>query len=137
MASNISSWPIGLDDLVLPFIYVPYGAPDPVGWKARHPGWFSIPATFIPYDDPVASPAEPVYVPEFDDPEPIPPERLRHVSSGMIADRGGGTHPGGHSRRRLRRCLGPHERGRTSYFARRRQIRTSPATRTGPAGQVA
>lgn len=26
-------------DLSVPFVFVPNGAPDPVEWRARHPGW--------------------------------------------------------------------------------------------------
>ena len=43
------------DELRLPFIYVPYGqpeSPDVAAFKARYPGWFSIPATFTPYPEP-------------------------------------------------------------------------------------
>lgn len=36
-----------MDDLVLPFRFVPYGAPDPADWKERHPDWFSVPATLM------------------------------------------------------------------------------------------
>ena len=39
------------DDLVLPFIFIPHGAPKSpkvAAFKARHPGWFTIPATFVP-----------------------------------------------------------------------------------------
>lgn len=36
-------------DLSLPFVFVPNGAPDPVEWRARHPGWVAIPAKmFLP-----------------------------------------------------------------------------------------
>jgi hypothetical protein len=34
-------------DLRLPFVFVPNGAPDPVDWRARHPGWTSMPARLI------------------------------------------------------------------------------------------
>ena len=33
--------------LRLPFVFVPNGAPDPVDWRARHPGWTTIPARLI------------------------------------------------------------------------------------------
>jgi len=33
--------------LRLPFVFVPHGAPGPEEWRARHPGWISIPATLI------------------------------------------------------------------------------------------
>lgn len=39
------------DDLVLPFIFVPHGGAEPpelAAFKASHPGWFTIPATFRP-----------------------------------------------------------------------------------------
>lgn len=36
------------DDLEVPFIFVPHGAPEPSAWMARHPGWIKIPATFVP-----------------------------------------------------------------------------------------
>jgi hypothetical protein len=39
------------DDLVLPFIFIPHGAPESpevAAFKARYPGWFTIPATFVP-----------------------------------------------------------------------------------------
>ncbi len=39
------------DDLTLPFIFVPHGmagSPEVAEWRAAHPGWFSIPATFHP-----------------------------------------------------------------------------------------
>ena len=41
------------DDLILPFIFVPHGGPEPpelAEYKANHPGWFTIPATFEPHD---------------------------------------------------------------------------------------
>ena len=43
------------DDLRLPFLFVPRGVPEPpevAAFKARHPGWFSIPATFVPRAEP-------------------------------------------------------------------------------------
>lgn len=42
------------DDLILPFIFVPHGGPAPPEleeYKARYPGWFTIPATFEPHED--------------------------------------------------------------------------------------
>ena len=39
------------DDLVFPFIFIPHGAPESpevAAFKARYPGWFTIPATFVP-----------------------------------------------------------------------------------------
>ena len=44
-----------IDDLRLPFLFVPHGVPEPPGvaaFKARYPGWFSIPATFVPRAEP-------------------------------------------------------------------------------------
>ena len=41
-------WPNGWDVVRIPFCFVPHGAPEPTEWMARHPGWFKIPATFIP-----------------------------------------------------------------------------------------
>ncbi|MBV8613941.1 MAG: glycoside hydrolase family protein [Acetobacteraceae bacterium] len=41
-------WPSGWDVVRIPFCFVPHGAPEPTEWMARHPGWFKIPATFIP-----------------------------------------------------------------------------------------
>jgi hypothetical protein len=36
-------------DLSVPFVFVPNGAPDPVEWRARHPGWVAMPAKlFLP-----------------------------------------------------------------------------------------
>jgi hypothetical protein len=36
------------DDLHLPWIFVPHGAPEPTEWMAEHPGWIKIPATMVP-----------------------------------------------------------------------------------------
>ncbi|HJS87272.1 MAG TPA: BPSL0067 family protein [Acetobacteraceae bacterium] len=39
------------NDLVLPFIFIPHGAPESpevAAFKARYPGWITIPATFVP-----------------------------------------------------------------------------------------
>ena len=36
------------DELKLPFIFVPYGAPEPTEWLARHPDYIKLPATFEP-----------------------------------------------------------------------------------------
>jgi len=41
------------DDLILPFIFVPHGGPEPpelAEYKANHPGWFTIPATYEPHE---------------------------------------------------------------------------------------
>ena len=35
------------DVLVVDFVFVPYGAPEPVEWQARHPEWFRVPARLI------------------------------------------------------------------------------------------
>ena len=43
----------------IPFCFVPHGAPEPTEWMARHPGWFKIPATFVPRSEPVPVPADP------------------------------------------------------------------------------
>ena len=43
----------GPDELRVPFVFVPTGAPDPVEWMARHPGWVRFPATFKPHPRPV------------------------------------------------------------------------------------
>jgi len=43
------------DDLRLPFLFIPHGVPEPpevAAFKARCPGWFSIPATFVPRTEP-------------------------------------------------------------------------------------
>ena len=54
------------DDLEIPFIFVPHGAPEPTEWMALHPGWVKFPATFVPHgaarepvpvDPPSAEPA--------------------------------------------------------------------------------
>ncbi len=40
------------NDLVLPFIFIPHGAPESpevAAFKARYPGWITIPATFVPH----------------------------------------------------------------------------------------
>ncbi len=42
--------PERLEDLEIPFLFVPHGAPEPAVWMARHPGWAKIPATFVPRD---------------------------------------------------------------------------------------
>ncbi len=49
----------GFDDLTLPFIFVPHGeegSPAVAEFKARHPGWFSIPARFVPEPAPEPAP---------------------------------------------------------------------------------
>lgn len=38
----------GPDDLQTPFLFVPHGAPEPVEWMRKHPGWVKFPATFVP-----------------------------------------------------------------------------------------
>ncbi len=41
-------WPGTWDVARIPFCFVPHGAPEPTEWMTRHPGWFKIPATFVP-----------------------------------------------------------------------------------------
>ena len=36
------------DELKIPFIFVPHGAPDPSEWLASHPDYIKLPATFVP-----------------------------------------------------------------------------------------
>jgi len=36
------------DELKLPFIFVPHGAPEPIEWLSRHPDYIKLPATFVP-----------------------------------------------------------------------------------------
>lgn len=38
------------DELALPFIFVPHGAPDPTDWLASHPDHIKLPATFVPHE---------------------------------------------------------------------------------------
>jgi hypothetical protein len=45
---RVSDTQVGFDDLRIPFIFVPRGAPMPREWMAAHPGWVKIPATFVP-----------------------------------------------------------------------------------------
>ncbi|MGA9868087.1 MAG: hypothetical protein WBQ75_16805 [Acetobacteraceae bacterium] len=55
------------DDLILPFIFVPHGGPEPpelAEYKANHPDWFTIPATFEPHE---------VVRPPDEAPQPQPP----------------------------------------------------------------
>lgn len=63
------------DDLTLPFIFVAHGQDEPPElqeFKAAHPGWFTIPATFTPHGGPEASESaapprvEPAHWPEPD-----------------------------------------------------------------------
>ncbi len=46
MASDRPREP-GPYDLVVPFVFVPHGAPEPTDWMADHPGWVKFPATMI------------------------------------------------------------------------------------------
>ncbi len=48
----------GSDDLAVAFVFVPRGAPDPVDWKAQHPGWVSLPATFTAHRSAAANSAD-------------------------------------------------------------------------------
>lgn len=43
----------GAHDLETSFIFVPHGAPDSVEWKRAHPGWVSVPDTFVPHLEPI------------------------------------------------------------------------------------
>ena len=36
------------DELKLPFIFVPHGAPEPTEWLANHRDYIKLPATFVP-----------------------------------------------------------------------------------------
>jgi hypothetical protein len=36
------------DELKMPFIFVPHGAPEPAEWLANHRDWIKLPATFVP-----------------------------------------------------------------------------------------
>src|SRR5208337_4197172 len=42
------SEPHVFDELKLPFIFVPHGAPEPTEWLASHHDWIKLPATFVP-----------------------------------------------------------------------------------------
>jgi len=44
----MAEWNEGPDDLVVPFIFVPKGSPEPTKWLAQHPGAIRIPATLVP-----------------------------------------------------------------------------------------
>jgi len=43
--------PTVFDELKLPFIYVPDGAPEPTEWMQSHPDYIKLPATFEPRSD--------------------------------------------------------------------------------------
>lgn len=70
--------------LRVPFIFVPHGAPPPLEWMAAHPGYVTLPATFVPRAAP-ATPepgheAEPEPEPELEsEPEPPPEPRQPRV----------------------------------------------------------
>jgi hypothetical protein len=36
------------DEIKLPFIFVPHGAPEPTEWLRNHTGWTKLPATLEP-----------------------------------------------------------------------------------------
>jgi len=40
--------PYVFDELKLPFIFVPHGAPEPTEWLSHHPDYIKLPATFVP-----------------------------------------------------------------------------------------
>jgi hypothetical protein len=40
--------PLSFDEIKLPFIFVPHGAPEPTEWLQRHPDYIKLPATFVP-----------------------------------------------------------------------------------------
>ena len=58
---------LGPDELRVPFVFVPDGAPDPVEWMAEHPGWVRFPATLVPHEPSAPEP----------DPSPSPPAGSR------------------------------------------------------------
>ncbi len=45
--SEYRPWKPGPDDLVIPFVFVPHGAPEPTEWMNEHPGWVKFPATVM------------------------------------------------------------------------------------------
>ncbi|MCW3474313.1 AHH domain-containing protein [Limobrevibacterium gyesilva] len=47
------------DSLDTPFLFVPHGAPEPIEWMARHPGWVKFPAVMVPRGSRPDSPAAP------------------------------------------------------------------------------
>ncbi|MGA9866249.1 MAG: hypothetical protein WBQ75_07375 [Acetobacteraceae bacterium] len=74
------------DDLILPFIFVPHGegeTPELQEFKARYPGWFTIPAEFTPHDGPGSSESA---VPTVVDAERWPePDRFQAPHPGWAA----------------------------------------------------
>jgi hypothetical protein len=45
----LPSDPHSFDEIKLPFIFVPHGAPEPTEWLQRHPDTIKLPATFVPH----------------------------------------------------------------------------------------
>jgi hypothetical protein len=41
--------PHAFDEMKLPFIFVPHGAPEPTEWLERHRDYIKLPATFVPH----------------------------------------------------------------------------------------
>jgi hypothetical protein len=41
--------PHAFDEIKLPFIFVPHGAPEPTEWLERHRDYIKLPATFVPH----------------------------------------------------------------------------------------
>jgi len=59
VADETEGRPDGWDVVRVAFCFVPHGAPEPTEWMARHPGWFKIPATFVPRSSPPPVPTTP------------------------------------------------------------------------------
>jgi hypothetical protein len=48
MQPTMPSDPHVFDELKVPFIFVPHGAPEPTAWLANHRDFIKLPATFVP-----------------------------------------------------------------------------------------